>query len=263
MTGAEQGPVKARAPYHCAVAHDPADRPAPPRVGLTTYREPASWGVWSMPADLLPVDYANGIHAAGGVPLLLPPSDPGIAPVALDAVHGLLVAGGADVDPARYGADRAAATGPARHDRDEWELALVRAAVDRDLPVLAVCRGMQVLNVALGGDLRQHLPDDIGSDLHCPTVGAHGRHGVVLAAGSTLRAVLGEHAEVATYHHQGLGRLGAGLSATGWADDGVVEGVELTGHSWVVGVQWHPEAFAGEPIFAAFVAACLAYRTAA
>jgi gamma-glutamyl-gamma-aminobutyrate hydrolase PuuD len=263
MTAAKKGSDKARAPYHCAVAPDPADRPAPPLVGLTTYREQASWGVWSMPADLLPADYADGVRAAGGVPLLLPPSDPDVASPALDAVHGLLVAGGPDVDPARYGAARNAATGPPRHGRDAWELALVRAAIERDLPVLAVCRGMQVLNVALGGDLRQHLPDDVGTDLHCPTVGVHGRHGVALAAGSTLHSVLGDDTEVATYHHQGLGRLGAGLTATGWADDGVVEGVELAGRSWVLGVQWHPEAFAGEPMFAAFVAACLAYRITA
>ena len=234
----------------------------PPLVGLTTYREHASWGVWSEPADLLPATYAAGIHAAGAVALLMPSGAPDNAEHALDAVHGLLVAGGPDVDPGHYGASRDKATGPPRAERDDWELALVRAAVARDLPVLAVCRGMQVLNVALGGELRQHLPDELGSDLHCPTVGVHGRHRVALAAGSTLHAVLGEGTEVATYHHQGVGRLGDGLVATGWADDGVVEGVELDERRWVVGVQWHPEAFAGEPIFAAFVAACLAYRSA-
>lgn len=257
------GSAKARAPYHCAVAQDPADRPAPPLVGITTYREHAAWGVWSMPADLLPADYSDGVRAAGGVPLLLPQNEPAVAPNALGAVHGLLVAGGPDIDPARYGAARDEATGPPRHERDEWELALVRAAIERDVPVLAVCRGMQVLNVALGGDLCQHLPDAVGTELHCPTVGAHGRHRVALAANSALHEILGDDAEVATYHHQGLGRLGAGLIPTGWADDGVVEGVELDGRHWVIGVQWHPEAFAGEPIFAAFVAACLAYRSTA
>jgi gamma-glutamyl-gamma-aminobutyrate hydrolase PuuD len=234
-----------------------SDRVAPPRVGLTTYREPASWGVWSEPADLLPASYAAGIRTAGGVAVLLPPGDPATAGDALDAVHGLLLAGGPDVDPAEYGAARDTATGPARPDRDSWELALARAALARDLPVLAVCRGMQVLNVALGGDLRQHLPDDVGTDAHCPTVGTHGRHGVAVAAGSALHAVVGDDAEVATYHHQGVDRLGAGLVATAWAGDGVVEAVELPGRAWVLGVQWHPEAFAGEPLFAAFVAACL------
>lgn len=234
----------------------------PPLVGLTTYREQASWGVWSEPADLLPATYAAGVQAAGGVAVLMPTGAPETAEVALDAVHGLLVAGGPDVDPARYGATRDPATGPPRPERDEWELALVRAAIARDLPVLAVCRGMQVLNVALGGGLRQHLPNEVGTDLHCPTVGVHGRHRVALAEGSTLHAVLGDETEVATYHHQGLGRLGSGLTASGWADDGVVEGIELDERQWIVGVQWHPEAFAGEPIFAAFVAACLAYRSA-
>jgi putative glutamine amidotransferase len=229
-----------------------------PRIGLTTYREPAAWGVWSEPADLLPASYAAGVRAAGGVALLLPPGDASTADVVLDGVHGLLLAGGADVDPARYGADRHDATGPPRTDRDEWELALARKAILRDLPVLAVCRGMQVLNVALGGDLRQHLPDDVGSDLHCPTVGVHGRHAVALAGGSALAGVFGERAEVATYHHQSVDRLGTDLVPTGWADDGVVEAVELPGRTWVVGVQWHPEAHAGEGLFAAFVAACAA-----
>jgi putative glutamine amidotransferase len=228
----------------------------PPLVGLTTYREQASWGVWSESADLLPATYAAGVHAAGGVALLMPPGAADTAEVALDAVHGLLVAGGPDIDPDRYGAPRDAATGAPRPDRDEWELALVRAAIARDLPVLAVCRGMQVLNVALGGELRQHLPDEIGSDLHCPTVGVHGRHDVTVATGSALHAVVGDTAEVATYHHQGVDRLGAGLVATAWAADGVVEAVERPGDTWVLGVQWHPEAFAGEPLFAAFVAAC-------
>jgi putative glutamine amidotransferase len=233
-----------------------------PRIGLTTYREPAAWGVWSEPADLLPASYAAGVREAGGVALLLPPGDPGTADIALDGLHGLLLAGGADVDPAQYGADRDIATGPPRADRDEWELSLARAAIARDLPTLAVCRGMQVLNVALGGNLRQHLPDDVGSDLHCPTVGVHGRHAVALAAGSALGAALGDRAQVATYHHQSVDRLGTDLVATGWADDGVVEAVELRGSSWVIGVQWHPEAHAGAPLFSAFVAACTAHRSA-
>ncbi|MGH8862396.1 MAG: gamma-glutamyl-gamma-aminobutyrate hydrolase family protein [Jatrophihabitantaceae bacterium] len=233
-----------------------------PRIGLSTYREHASWGVWSEPADLLPATYAAGVRGAGGLALLLPPGDPATAEVALDAVDGLLLAGGADVDPAEYRAVRGASTGPARPDRDGWELALARAAVARDLPVLGVCRGMQILNIALGGDLRQHLPDDVGTDLHCPTVGAHGRHRVALAAGSAIGAVFGADMDVATYHHQGVDRLGTGLVATGWADDGIVESVELTGRSWVVGVQWHPEALAGEPLFDAFVAACRAHRDA-
>jgi gamma-glutamyl-gamma-aminobutyrate hydrolase PuuD len=113
-----------------------------------------------------------------------------------------------------------------------------------------------VLNVALGGDLHQHLPDVVGSQLHCPTVGAHGRHDVRLAAGSRAAAILGDAVSVATYHHQGVRGLADGLTVTGWADDGVAEAVELPDRTWVVGVQWHPEVFAGAPLFAAFVAAC-------
>jgi gamma-glutamyl-gamma-aminobutyrate hydrolase PuuD len=216
--------------------------------------------VWDEPADLLPVAYAAAIERAGGVALLLPPAAAERADAALDGLDGLVLAGGADVAPERYGAPRDPRTGPARPDRDEWELALVRAAVARDLPLLAVCRGLQVLNVALGGDLVQHLPDAVGSDLHCPIVGVHGRHDVELAADSRLAAIIGTRAEIATYHHQAVHRPGAGLTPVAWASDGVIEAVELDGRSWVVGVQWHPEAHAGAELFAAFVAAAAAYR---
>lgn len=240
-----------RPPYHCDVPEHSA-----PRIGLTTYREPAAWGVWQEPADLLPANYAEGVRIAGGVAMLLPPGDISLVGAALDGLDGLLLAGGADVDPARYGAARAEATGPERADRDEWELALCAAAIERDLPVLAVCRGMQVLNVALGGTLQQHLPDVVGTELHCPTIGAHGRHDVRTASGSALAGMIGERAAVATYHHQSVDRLGDGLNPTGWTEDGVVEAVELVGRSWVIGVQWHPEVFGGAPLFEAFVRAC-------
>lgn len=242
--------------YHCAVST------MTPRIGLTTYRESAAWGVWHEPADLLPTTYADGVRAAGGLAILLPPGEASSSAAILDGIDGLLLAGGADVDPARYGAERAEATGPARPDRDEWELALTHAALERDLPLLAVCRGMQVLNVALGGDLRQHLPHDVGTEVHCPTIGQHGRHGVRTAPGTAVAAMFGERAEVATYHHQSVAGLGADLVATGWSDDGVVEAVELAGRTWVVGVQWHPEVFAGAPLFEAFVAAARDYRSA-
>jgi putative glutamine amidotransferase len=228
----------------------------PPRIGVTTYRESARWGVWDEPADLLPASYAAAIRSAGGIAMLLPPAPAEHAAFALDGVDGLLVAGGADVDPARYGAERDPHTGAARSDRDDWELELVQAALARDLPLLAVCRGMQVLNVALGGDLVQHLPDTTGSDLHCPVVGQHGRHEIDLADGTLLAAIAGRSAEIATYHHQAVGRLGTDLIATAWAHDGVIEAVELPTRTWVVGVQWHPEAHAGEDLFDAFVARC-------
>ena len=234
----------------------------PPRVGLTTYRDQAAWGVWNEPADLLPASYADSVAAAGAVPVLLPPAladSAAAADVALDGVHGVVIAGGADVDPARYGAPRDPNSGPARPDRDAWELLLVRSALGRGMPLLAICRGMQVLNVALGGTLVQHLPDTLGTDLHCPTVGTHGRHDVRLAAGTLVHTVFGDTAHAATYHHQGLDRLGEGLMATGWAEDGVVEAVERAG-GWTVGVQWHPEVVHGAPLFEAFTRACSQYR---
>ncbi|MDT4921560.1 MAG: putative glutamine amidotransferase [Pseudonocardiales bacterium] len=231
-----------------------------PRIAATTYREVARWGVWELPADLLPVAYTQEIEAAGGIPVLFPPLAPELAAGALDGVHGLLLAGGADVAPEQYGAPRDVHTGPARTDRDGWELALLHAALARDLPVLAVCRGMQVLNVALGGDLIQHLPDEVGSDLHCPLVGEHGRHPVEVAAGSVLAGIVGARQDIATYHHQAVRRLGTGLTATAWAADGVVEAVELGNRSWVHGVQWHPEAHEGHALFTAFVDACRAHR---
>ena len=228
----------------------------PPRVGVTTYREPARWGVWHEPADLLPSTYTTAIERAGGVAVLLPPTAPRHAAAVLDGVAGLVLAGGADLDPARYDAPRDQQTGAARPDRDGWELALAAEALARDLPLLAICRGMQVLNVALGGDLIQHLPDEVGTRAHCPVVGEHGRHAVELADGSRLAEVLGPRPTVATYHHQAVRALGRGLRACGWAADGVVEAVEHPEQRWVFGVQWHPEAYEGHELFAAFVAAC-------
>jgi len=232
------------------------------RIALTTYREVAAWGVWSERADVLPANYADSVVSAGGVPVLLPPAPgPEAAGVALDGVHGLVLAGGADVDPLRYGAERAAQTGPPRPDRDAWELSLAAAALDRDMPLLAICRGMQVLNVLLGGDLVQHLPDSTGHDDHQPLVGEHGRHEVRTAPGSLLANTVGPSCVVATYHHQAVDRLGRDLTPTAWAADGTVEAVEARAASWTVGVQWHPESHDGGALFAAFVAACTDYAS--
>jgi putative glutamine amidotransferase len=203
------------------------------------------------------------VQAAGGLALMLPPDpraqdDPDEW---LDLLDGLILAGGADVDPAAYGADRHPATVHTNPERDAFEIALAQGAIARDLPFLGICRGMQVLNVALGGDLIQHLPDEVGSELHRPMVGAHGRHHVELAPECRLAEIVGPRAEIATYHHQGVRTLGKGLTACGWADDGIVEAVELADRTWVLGVQWHPEAYEGHALFAAFVAACAEGRT--
>jgi gamma-glutamyl-gamma-aminobutyrate hydrolase PuuD len=231
-----------------------------PRIGLTTYREQASFGVWNVPTDLLPVSYADSITAAGGVPMLLPPPSldhsPDVAAASvLSGLQGVVISGGADVDPARYDADRDTATGPARPDRDGWELVLVREALRRDLPLLGVCRGMQVLNVALGGTLTQHLPDVVHTNSHQPEIGIHGRHDVVMADGSRLAGIVGRTAEVATYHHQAVDTLPDAVTACGWAEDGTIEAFEVRDATWALGVQWHPEAYNGADLFRAFVQA--------
>jgi len=235
-----------------------------PRVGITTYREGAVWGVWGQAADLLPTSYSDAVASGGGVPILVAPAaltDPeGAARVVVDGLHGLVLAGGGDVDPARYGADRDPHTGPPRSDRDDWELALAHAALELRVPILAICRGMQVFNVALGGDIIQHLPDVVGHDGHCPVVGRHGRHDVHMTSGSRVADLLGARATVATYHHQAVGRLGESLTATAWTDDGTVEAIEHEGVPWAVGVQWHPEVHDGSALFTGFVAACIAHR---
>ncbi len=239
-----------------------------PRIGLTTYRERAAFGVWHETSDVLQASYSDSIHAAGGMPMLLPPAivDEDLAAAAesaVDGIHGLVLTGGADVDPARYDAGRDEHTGPARSDRDTWEIALVDAALRRDLPLLGVCRGMQVLAVALGGTLLQHLPDEVGHEAHCPTVGEHGRHQVVLAAGSRIAGIVGPAADVATYHHQAVDRLPERVVATGWADDGTVEAFDVCDATWAVGVQWHPEVHDGTALFRALVEASAAWRDAA
>lgn len=238
----------------------------PPRVGITTYREQAAFGVWSEPADLLPTTYADAILDAGGVPMLLPPAAAGpainlAADAVLEGLHGLVLSGGADVDPARYDAARNEHTGPARPDRDAWEIALAAAALRVDVPMLGVCRGMQVLAVALGGTLVQHLPDAVGNDSHRPTVGIHGRHQVRLADGSRIAEWLGERTDVATYHHQSVDRLPTSVVANGWAEDGTVEAFEVCEATWAIGVQWHPEVHDGLRLFSALVDASREWRS--
>lgn len=228
-----------------------------PRIGITTYRERARWGVWNTAADVLSVLYTDAVARFGGLPLLLPPVGSRLADDAIDTLDGLVLTGGADVDPRRYGADRSPHTGPAQSHRDDWEFALAGAALRRDLPLLGICRGMQVLNVALGGTLEQHLPDVVGHLGHGPSAGEFARHEVHFAPQSRLAMLLGPRIEVATHHHQAVRELGHGLRPTGWADDGTIEAIELAGASWVTGVQWHPEAHDGGALFRGFIAACV------
>ena len=226
---------------------------ARPVVGITTYRETARWGVWNCPAVLVPADYVRQVSGVGGVPVLLPPIADDVE--VLDRLDALVLAGGADVDPARYGADRSQRTGPAATDRDDAELALLAAALERDLPVLAVCRGLQLLTVLRGGTLVQHLPDVVGSDVHVPSPGTYGDNAVSIAPGSRLAALVGTEAIWACHHHQAVDRLGEGLTAVAWAQDGTVEAAELDGARFVVGVQGHPEVGDDARLFAGLVEA--------
>lgn len=225
----------------------------PPRIGVTCYRMRAQFGVWDQTTDLLPGLYNDVIAEAGGVAMLLPPTNPDWADVSLDGLDGLVLSGGPDVDPARYGEAADVHTGDPQVGRDDWEFALAQAALRRGMPLLAVCRGMQVLAVALGGSLVQHLPDVVGSESHCPTPGAFGRHAVRLETGSRLEGLLGGRTVVATHHHQAVDKLPDAAVAAAWADDGTLEAFELPAEPWVTAVQWHPEAYDGLALFQEFV----------
>ncbi|HET6503329.1 MAG TPA: gamma-glutamyl-gamma-aminobutyrate hydrolase family protein [Amycolatopsis sp.] len=221
-------------------------------VGISTYLEKAGWGVWDTAAALLPRTYVDCVVEAGGVPVLLPPV--GEDPSALSAVDALVLAGGADVDPARYHATAHEKT-LSRPERDGFEFALLREARARRLPVLGVCRGMQLLNVAFGGTLTQHHPDVVGAG-HQPAPATYGRNVVTLAEGSRAAGILGETAKTWCYHHQAVDRLGDGLVPVGWTPDGTVEAVEAPGEPFVLGVQWHPEQDIGDVrLFAALIEA--------
>jgi putative glutamine amidotransferase len=235
---------------------------ARPLIGISTYRQQAQWGVWQRPAALLPVGYVDGVADAGGVPVLLPPVEFG-ATEAVAALDGLILSGGADLDPSGYGAAPHRSTDKPQRLRDAWDLALLRAALERDLPVLAICRGMQVLNVAAGGTLYQHLPEAIGHDGHRRQLGRFDSRAVRVQSGSRLQAILGETATVACSHHQGVDRIGDGLVPVAWdAEDGTVEAIELADRDFVVAVQWHPEEGGQERLFGALVAAAAAARGA-
>ncbi|MCW2715086.1 MAG: glutamine amidotransferase [Frankiales bacterium] len=233
-----------------------------PVIGITTYREPASWGVWRRPADLLGAGYADAVLAAGGAPVLVPP----LAESALDvlgALEGLVLAGGADLDPSRYDAAPEPSTGAPRPDRDATELRLAAACLDGGIPLLAICRGMQVLNVALGGDLVQHLPDVEGAAAHRGSDGVFVERSLDVDPASLLGAVVGAELDVHCYHHQAVGRLGTGLRAVAWSEDGLVEALELEGAAaFLLAVQSHPEESADRRLFERFVSAAARRPTA-
>jgi putative glutamine amidotransferase len=210
---------------------------ARPLIGISTYLEAgARWGVWELEAALLPAGYPRLVQRAGGIAVMLPPDDPGRAAATVARLDGLVIAGGPDVEPVRYGAEPHPRTGPPARARDAWELALIDAALSARVPLLGICRGMQLLNVALGGTLVQHIEG------HAQVPGAFGRHPVKPVPGTRYAELAPEETSVPTYHHQSVDRLGIGLLPSAHAEDGTVEAVELqTDSPWVLGVQWHPE----------------------
>jgi len=232
-----------------------------PVIGITTYAQDASWGVWKLPTALVPLDYVDAVEQAGGRPVLIPPSENGVEET-LEALDGIIFSGGADLDPSAYGADAHPATDPPQARRDAGELALLRAALDRDLPTLAICRGSQLLNVVRGGDLVQHLPAVVGDEKHKETPGTFAEHGVRIDPESRLGHVVDEHSPVKSHHHQGFGRVGEGLVETAWAEDGTLEGIEDPTRRFALGVLWHPEAGEDAALFEALVAEARAYRAA-
>jgi putative glutamine amidotransferase len=230
-----------------------------PVIGITAYVEQTAFTAWELRAALIPYWYVQRVTDAGALPVVVPPV-PG-SEVLLDRLDGLILSGGADIAPETYGAQRDPATRDLRPDRDAAELPLARAALDRDLPVLGICRGMQLLAIACGGSLHQHLPDLARAGLpqvdHCPKPGSFGSHAVRFAEHSRLHRLLGEVEVVPTHHHQAVADPGS-LTVTGWAEDGVVEAVEDPERPFLLGVQWHPEAGDDPRLFDALVAAARA-----
>jgi gamma-glutamyl-gamma-aminobutyrate hydrolase PuuD len=230
-----------------------------PVIGITAYLTPARYGVWEEETALIPAAYVRAIEAAGGRALLVPPSTDGVEET-LDRLDGLIFSGGPDLDPELYGQDAHPETDGIVPQRDQAEIALVKAALARDMPVLAVCRGSQVLNVALGGDLVQHLPEVVGDEKHKHTPGEFADHDVDLLPGSRVQEILGEHTPVKSHHHQGYGKLGQGLREAARAEDGTIEALEDPSRRFAVGVLWHPEAGEDFALFEALVAEAEDYR---
>lgn len=226
-----------------------------PVIGLTTYREDAAWGVWHQRADLLPTQYAEGVASTGGLPVLLPSvAGPGAADAVVARLDGLVISGGADVDPRRYGAPAHPRTDGWRPDRDEWEAALLTAADACGLPVLGVCRGMQVMAVHAGGVLEQHTPDVVGHEEHSPGGDTYGSVTVATEPRTRVARLVGDTLSVSCHHHQSV-RTHPGFVPAAYADDGTLEAMEAPGERFCLAVQWHPETAADVGLLAGLVRA--------
>jgi gamma-glutamyl-gamma-aminobutyrate hydrolase PuuD len=212
-----------------------------PIIGITGELEAARWGNWIREAVVSPVSYTRAVERAGGTPVILPPVPASSVPVLIAGLDGLLLTGGRDVDPSLYEEAAHEQTDLPDHRRDRFELILTRAAIDADLPFLAVGRGLHILNVARGGTLTQHLPDRLGNESHRPDPVKMTTHTLTISAASKLGRVLGETAQAPASHHQAIDGIGTGLLAVAWTHDQVVEAVELEGHRFCLGVQWNPE----------------------
>jgi len=229
-----------------------------PVIGLTSYLEPAKWGAWDLPAALIPWNYVNKLQSAGATVVILPPDADNHD--AISRLDGLVMAGGADIEPARYGAEHQEGTDKPRTERDASELGLYRAAREANLPVFGICRGLQIMAVAHGGSLHQHLPDVVGNTLHRDAPGTFNDHGATFTPGSLIADLVGAtEITVNSSHHQAVDSPGD-LTVTGYAEDGTIEVCEDPSSEFVLGVQWHPEFShdeqVSENLFRAFVKAC-------
>ena len=232
-----------------------AERRHGPVIGITAGELVASYGIWEERASLVPADYIHATADAGGIPVVLSPVA-GIADALIERIDGLMLTGGVDVDAALYGADRHPLAQLPDPVRDEFEIALLDAALAKGLPVLAICRGIQMLNVWRGGTLHQHLPDVVADDEHMAIPGTFGRHPVRIDPASRVATIIGRtEVSVPTHHHQAVDRVGKGLIASAWAEDGTVEALEDPAYLFLVAVQWHPEVGDDPSLFEGLVAA--------